>query len=108
TALSAGIRGRRQIPEERGIELTTGEARIELSGIDTDEARCEAIADESSRQLRGVHAPNRKNRIETTASEQSLPIRAHVFQKEISESNVSHFRPFLSDRLQRLVKRGLV
>src|SRR6185436_12080072 len=108
SALAAGVGRRRQIGQQRPVEFAAGETGVELSSIDTNQSCREAIAYELAGEIRGVASPDRENRIEAAAGEQTLPIGADVFQKEIAECDVLYFGLVFSDSLQREVERRLV
>jgi hypothetical protein len=61
------------------------ERTIQLRGVHAYESRYEAIANEPSRELRGVETPDREEGFKSCGREQALAIGPDVRQKEITE-----------------------
>jgi hypothetical protein len=90
TTLTARVGRHRKIGKELLVEQASGEFGVKLSGINADETSGEALRDEASSKDRCVETPDREEWLESAASQQPLPIRAYVLEKEIAERDVGY------------------
>src|SRR2546423_779595 len=87
-ALTARVDRRRQIAEQRAVELPADETRIELPSVDTGQPRAKAAVDHLFGKLPCRNAPDGKERIESRSRELLLAIAADVLEKQIAERHV--------------------
>lgn len=81
TTLAVWIYGARQIGEQGTVEGTLRKGAVELSGIDANEPRREAIAHEPLGEAGGIDAPEREQRLEARSGEKIFPITSDVLEK---------------------------
>src|SRR4051794_15575418 len=89
--LSARIYRLRQLGEERVVEHATREGRGELVRINADHHSPITRPHELGRERFRVTTPKWKQRLEGCAGQQSLAIRSHVAQEQVTEGNVCYF-----------------
>src|SRR5882672_2052057 len=98
-ALATRVDRRRQIAQQRAIELPAGEARIELTGIHAREPRAQAAVDHLLGKLARRDAPDGKERLEPGSRELVLAVAADVLEKQVAERDVREpVRPRVGDR----------
>src|SRR5271157_3092398 len=81
--LSAWIGVRRQVRQQRLIELAPGEARIELFLIHAGDSGEQSAADHLLRQVARGYLPERKQRFQPAAGQLALAVFADIAQEQI-------------------------
>ena len=87
-ALAARIDRRREIGEQRRVEVAPGESRVEHLRIDAREPRLQAAGDHVARERRGVGAEQREDRRQPGAGQFLFAIAPDVLEKQIAERHV--------------------
>ena len=80
-------RRRRQVGEQRGVEIATGERRRPVARVDARQRRPEAVGEYGAGQRRGVgwRPPGRKQWLDPGAGELPLAVGTHVLQEQVAE-----------------------
>ena len=86
--LAARVDARRQVAQQRALELAPRERGIQLSRVDAREACAQARVDHGLRQLWRGKSPDRKQRFETGPGESLLAIAAHILEEQVAEGHV--------------------
>ena len=87
TVFAAGIRVRRQIEEERFVQIAAGERGIEDLGIDTDGDGAKSIGVEFADEIARVALPDGEEGGHADAREVLFAIGAEVFEENVAESD---------------------
>jgi len=101
--LPARVAVRRQVGEQRVIEIAAAEVGVELLCIDAAQDRAMATRDEMACQRHGGFAPQRIHAAPAQALQQRLAIRTHVGEEQIAERNVGD-RRYAFARLRQCVR----
>ena len=87
-ALPARIDARREVSNQRSVELAPRERSIEMLRIHARQDRPQASVDHFVSQLSRGDAPHWKQRRQPGGGEAIFPVPSHVFQKQIAKSHV--------------------
>ena len=85
--LPARIDRRREVAQQRGIELATRELARELRGVHANQHGAVPQLDEFTREGPGVPEPQRKQSLHAVAAQHALAVRADVCEKQVAEDH---------------------
>src|SRR5437016_9149101 len=87
-ALAARIDCSRQVAQQRAVEFTAGEARVDLPSVDARKARPKASVHHLFGELVRRYSPHGKQRLEPRARKLLFAVATDILEKQIAKCRV--------------------